>query len=45
MNVLAGIDRILSRGFGYRLLVGTIAQGTCLLQDNPEKPLLLAEMI
>jgi len=44
-NVLAGIDRILSCGFGYRMLVGATGQGTHLLRDNPEEPLPLAEMI
>ena len=44
-NLLAGIDRILSRGFGYRILVGGTGQGTRLLQDDPEEPLPLAEMI
>jgi len=44
-NLLAAIDRILSHGFGYRILVGTTAQGTRLLQEDPEKPLPLAEMI
>jgi len=44
-NLLAGIDRILSRGFGYRMLVGATGQGTRLLRDDPEEPLPLAEMI
>jgi len=44
-NLLAGIDRILSRGFGYRMLVGPTGQGTRLLQDDPEEPLPLTEMI
>jgi len=45
VNLLAGIDRILSCGFGYRMLVGATGQGTRLLQDDPEEPLRLAEMI
>ena len=44
-NLLAGIDRILSGGFGYRMRVGATGQGTRLLRDDPEKPLPLAEMI
>ena len=35
-NLLAGIDRILSRGFGYRMLAGATGQGTRLLRDDPE---------
>jgi len=44
-NLLAGIDRILSCGFGYRMLVGATGQDTRLLRDDPEEPLPLAEMI
>jgi len=44
-NLLAGIDRILLRGFGYCMLVGATGQGTGLLRDDPEEPLPLAEMI
>jgi len=44
-NLLAGIDRILSRGFGYRMLVGATGQGKRLLRDDREEPLPLAEMI
>jgi len=44
-NLLAGIDRILSRGFEYRMVVGERGQGTRLLRDHPEEPLLVAEMI
>ena len=44
-NLLAGIDRIWSRGFGYCMLVGATRQGPRLLQDDPEKTLLLDEMI
>ena len=31
-NLLAGIDRILSPGFGYRMLIGGTGQGTRLLE-------------
>jgi len=44
-NVSPGIDRILSRGFGYRMIVDATGQGTRLLRDDPEEPLPLAEMI
>jgi len=44
-NLLAGTDRILSRGFRYRMLLGATGQGTRLLRDDLEEPLLLAEMI
>jgi len=44
-NLLAGLDRILSRGFGYRMLIGTMGHGTRLLRDDPEERLPLAEMI
>ena len=44
-NLLAGIDRILSRGFGYRMLVGVTGQATRLLRDDPEERFPLAEMI
>jgi len=44
-NLPAGIDRILSRGFGYRMLVGATGQGTRLLRDDPNKPLPLTKII
>jgi len=44
-NLLAGIDRILSRRFRYCMLVGAMGQGTPLLRDDTEKPLVIAEMI
>jgi len=44
-NLLAGMERILLRGFGYRMLVGAMGLGTRLLHDDPEKPLPLAELI
>jgi len=44
-NVLVGLDRILSRGFGYHMHVGATGQGTQLLRDDPEEQLPLAEMI
>ena len=44
-NLLAGIDRIVSRGFGYHMLVRAMGQGTPLLGDDPEERLWLAEMI
>jgi len=45
VNLLAGIDKILSGGFGYHMLVGVKRHATGLLQDNPEERLPLAEMI
>ena len=44
-NLLASIDRIISCGFGYRILVCATGPGPRLLRDNPEEPLPLAEMI
>ena len=44
-NQLAGIDRILSGVFRYRMLIGATGQGTRLLRDDLENPLPLAEMI
>jgi len=44
-NLVGGIDRILSRGFIYRMRVGATGQGTHLQQDDPEEPLPLAEII
>lgn len=44
-NLLANLNRVLSRGFGYRLLVGATGRGTRLLLDDPEEPLPLSEMI
>jgi len=39
------IDRVLARGYGYRLLVGAIRHGTRMLLNDPEKLLPVAEMI
>jgi len=44
-NLLAGIDKTMAPGVGFRMLIGTTRQGTGLLQDNAEEPLPLAEMI
>jgi len=44
-NLLAGIDTTMAPGVGFRMLIGTTRQGTRLLQDDPEEPLPLAEMI
>jgi len=44
-NLLAGIDKTMAPGVGFRMLIGTTRQGTRLLQDDPEGPLPLAEMI
>ena len=44
-NMLAGIDKTMAPGVAFRMLIDATGQGTCLLQDNPQKPLLLAEMI
>jgi len=39
------IDRQLTRGFGYRHLVGATRYGSLLLLDSPEEPLPLSEMM
>jgi len=44
-NLFPCIDRVLALGYGYRLLVGTTRHGTRMLLDDPEKPLLVVEMI
>ena len=44
-NVCDGIDSFLEGGHGYRALVAATKQGTCLLHEDPEQPLPLAEMI
>jgi len=44
-NLLAGIEKIMAPGVGFRMLIGATRQGTRLLQEDPEEPLLLAEMI
>jgi len=44
-NLLAGIDKTMAWGVGFRMLIGTTRQGTGLLQDDPEELLPLAEMI
>jgi len=44
-NLLAGIDKAMSLGVGFRMPIGARRHGTRLLQDHPEEPLPLAEMI
>jgi len=44
-NLLAGIDKTMARGVGFHMLIGATRQGKRLVQDDPEEPLLLAEMI
>ena len=44
-NLLVGIDKTMTSGVGFHMLIGATGQGTCLLQDDPEVPLPLAEMI
>ena len=44
-NLPAGIDKTMAPGVGFRMLIGTKRQGRRLLQDKPEEPLPLAEMI
>jgi len=44
-NVRDGIDSVLERGHGYRALLGVTKLGTCLVHEDPEQPLPLAEMI
>ena len=47
LNLLAGIDKTMAPGIGFRMLIGgtRLGQGTCQLQDDPEELLPLAEMI
>jgi len=44
-NMLAGIDKTMAPGIGFRILISATRQGTCQLQDNQEELLPLAEMI
>ena len=44
-NLLACIDKTMAQGVGFCILIGTTRQGTRLLQDDPEEPLPLGEMI
>src|SRR5205807_3490106 len=44
-NVLEEIDRVLERGYGYRMLVGAMGEGTRMLRNNPNKLLPLGEMV
>jgi len=44
-NLLLGIDKTMTSGVGFHMLIGATGQGTRLLQDDPEVPLPLAEMI
>jgi len=44
-NLLAGIDKTMALGVGFRMLIGTTRKGTRLLQDDPVEPLPLAEII
>ena len=44
-NLFVCIDRVLARGYRYRLLLGATGQGTPMLFHDTEEPLLVAEMI
>ena len=44
-NVLEEIDRVLERGYGYRMLVGATGEGTRMLRNDPDEPLPLGEMV
>jgi len=44
-NLLVGIDKTMGPGVRFRMLIGTTRPGTSLLQDDPEEPLPLAEII
>jgi len=44
-NLLVGIDKTMALRVGFCMLIGPTRQGTRLLQDDPEEPLPLAEMI
>jgi len=45
LNLVAGIDKTMAPGVGFRMHIGTTRQGTGLLQDDPVELLPLAEMI
>ena len=44
-NVLEEIDRVLERGYRYRVLVAATREGTRMLQHDPDEPLPLGEMV
>ena len=44
-NLLAGIDKTMAPGVGFRILIGATRQVTRLLQADPEEPLPLAEIM
>jgi len=44
-NLLAGIDKTMAPGVGFRMPIGTTRQCTRLVQDNPVEPLPHAAMI
>jgi len=44
-NLHVGIERMLSRRFGYCMRGGTTGQGTPAVRDNPDGPLLFTAMI
>jgi len=44
-NLLAGIDKTMGPGVGFRMVMGVTRQDTRLLQDDPEKPLPHVAMI
>jgi len=44
-NMFVCIDRVLARGYRYRLLVGATTHGTRMLLDDPEEPLPVAAMV
>ena len=43
-NVLEEIDRVLERGYGYRVLVGTTPEATPMLRNGPDERLPLCEL-
>jgi len=44
-NLFVCMDRVLAQGYRYCLLVGATRHGTCMLLDDPEDSLPVAEMI
>jgi len=44
-NVLEEIDRVVERGYGYRVLVGATRDGTRMLRNDLDEPLPLGEMV
>jgi len=42
-KLLEEIDRVLERGYGYRVLVGATREATRMLRNDPDEPLVRGE--